>query len=315
MLLRQLLSLCLALFVAACGGPKEGPREVAERFFSQCGSGKSAEAYTGASTAFRLERTQRYFEARVRDLGLDGIEGVQWGELSAKGKTMIFPATVNRKKGGKLALEMSMVEEGGKWRVFAARGTVAGEDVFESISRATDNEGVGAKAFTDAVARAIPTERQLQQLAERTLLDFNSALAKGDFTDFHAGTSERWRFRGKDPRALIYAGRDPKKLEASDPENHSQRLTVGALDRAFRPFIEAKVDLSTITAAKLIFDEPPALNTNAVLNLRGHLDGVVFLQGFPPTPNKMTFHLEFVMEGAKWLLFGITVNLLPAEKK
>ncbi len=315
MLVRLLLSFGLALCLAACGGPKEGPREVAERFFSQCGSGKSGEAYAGASTAFKLERTQRYFEARVRDLGLDGVEAVQWGELSARGKTMILPVTMKLKSGSKLALEMSMVEEGGKWRLFAVRGVEAGEDVFESISRSADNEGSGAKTFTDAVARAIPTERQLQQLAERTLLDFNSALVKGDFADFHAGTSERWRFRGKDPRALSYAGRDPKKLEASDPDNRAQRLTIGALDRAFRPFIEAKVDLSTITAAKLIFDEPPALNTNAVLNLRGHLDGVVFLQGFPPTPNKMNFHLEFVMEGAKWLLFGITVNLLPVEKK
>ncbi len=315
MILRRLLTLCLALFLAACGGQKETPRDAAERFFSQCSTAKSAEAYAGASTVFRLERTQRYFEARVRDIGLDTATGAELGELVAKGKTVTLPANVKLKDGTALALEVSLIEEGGQWRLFSARNVAGGEDVFESMNRATDNAAEGAKSLTDAMTKTLPTEHQLQQLAERTLLAFNDALVKGDFSDFHAGTSERWRFRGKGSRALNYSGREAKKLDDSDPENRAERLTVGALDRAFRGFIEAKVDLSTVTAAKLIFDEPPAMNTNAVLNLRGHLDGVVFQNGFPPIPNKLSFNLEFVMEGAKWMLFGITVNLLPATAK
>lgn len=315
MLLRRLLTLCLTFFLAACGGKKETPRDAAERFFSQCNTAKSAEAYAGASTVFRLERTQRYFEARVRDIGLDTATGAELGEVAAKGKTMFLPANVKLKSGNALALEVSLIEEAGQWRLFSARSAAGGEDVFESINRATDNAAEGAKSLTDAMTKTIPTEHQLQQLVERTLLAFNDALAKEDFSDFYASTSERWRLRGKGSRALNYSGSEAKKLDDSDPENRAQRLTVGALDRAFRGFIEAKVDLSTITAAKLIFDEAPALNTNAVLNLRGHLDGVVFQKGFPPIPNKLSFNLEFVMEGSKWMLFGITVNLLPATGK
>ena len=315
MTLRRLFTLCLALFLAACGGQKETPREAAERFFSQCSTAKSAEAYAGASTVFRLERTQRYFEARVRDIGLDTATGAELGELVAKGKTVTLPASVKLKDGTALALEVSMIQEAGQWRLFSARNMAGGEDVFESTNRAMDNMAEGARSLTDALTKTIPTEHQLQQLAERTLLTFNDALLKGDFNDFHASTSERWRYRGKASRALNYSGREAKKLGDSDPENRAERLTVGALDRAFRGFIEAKVDLSTVTAAKLIFDEPPALNTNAVLNLHGHLDGVVFKSGLPPIPNKLNFNLEYVLEGAKWMLFGITINILPATTK
>ena len=71
MILRFLPLLLAALFLTGCGDPKQGPKEAAAEFFAKCASGKIDEAYKSASKIFQLERTDKYFEARVRDLGLE----------------------------------------------------------------------------------------------------------------------------------------------------------------------------------------------------------------------------------------------------
>jgi hypothetical protein len=312
MIRRLLLLLAVALTLSACGNPKQGPKEAAAEFFQKCAEGKSLEAYKSASKIFQLERTDKYFEARVRDLGLDRLKSVTWSEPEEKGDTQRVTGDFVVQDGRPLHLVITLAKEDGQWRVLSAKegkGDSKAEDVFAVLARSKDTQAEREKAFLEPVATALPTERQLQQLVEKTLMDFQDAITKNDFRDFFAAVSDRWKYRGKDPRLLNYTGTARDRIEESDPTNKAQRLTVEALRANFAPFAEAKVDLTPIKGKPMVLASPAHITSDGVLTLAGTYNEFVFQGGFPPQPRKLKFKLEYVMEGSSWRLFGITVNL------
>jgi hypothetical protein len=140
-------------------------------------------------------------------------------------------------------------------------------------------------------------------------MDFQEAINRNDFADFFLAVSDRWKYRGKDPRLLGYTGTDPRRIEESDPFNKSQRLTVEALRSNFEPFVTAKVDLKPIKGKPMTLTTPAHLTSDGVLTLSGTYKDFVFQGGFPAQPRRLRFKLEYVMEGSSWRLFGITLNL------
>ena len=305
---RLLLLLVCALCFGACGGPKQGPKEAAAEFFQKCAEGKVMEAYKSASKIFQLERTDKYFEARVRDLGLDQLKRAIWSEPEKKGETQRVKGDLVVHEDRPLTLVVTMVEEEGQWRVLNAKQE-KGEDVFAVVARTKDTQAEREKAFLEPVATAMPSERQLQLLVEKTLMDFQDAINRNDFKDFFASVSDRWKYRGKDPRLLNYTGTDRARIEESDPFNTAQRLTIEALRSNFGPFVEAKVDLTPIKGKSILLTSPAHITSDGVLTLAGTYKEFVFQGGFGAQPRKMKFKLEYVMEGSSWRLFGITVNL------
>ena len=315
MMIPRILLLLVTLAVASCSGPKTNPKDAAVEFFQKCASGNSAAAYQSASKVFQLERSQKYFEARVRDLGLDRVKSVEWSEPEARGETQRVRGKFSLNDDKTINLVVAMVQENGEWRLLGATQTVDDriDDVFAVVARTEDSESDRKRAFVEPVDTAMPSDRQLQQLVETTLIDFHEAIQADEFAGFFATVSDRWKYRGKDPRALNYAGTDPRRLQESDPMNRSQRLTVEALKREFHPFVAAKVDLSPIKGKKLILDPPAYITSDGVLTLQGHYKEFVFQGGFPAQPRRLSFKLEYVFEGSSWKLFGITLNVVPPE--
>lgn len=318
-MISRLLLLLAALFLAGCGEPKQSPKDVAADFFAKCASGKSAEAYKSSARVFQLERTEKYFEARVRDLGLDQVKTVSWSEPDVKGDTQRFTGIFTLQDDRTLTLHVTLAKEDGAWKVLGAREPKGKEDVFAVVARTQDTQNDRDKAFLEPVAMAMPSDRQLQQLVEKTLMDFNDAVQRADFADFFASVSDRWKYRGKDPRVLNYMGNDPRLREQADPSNRERRLTLSALQSSFEPFVAAKVDLSPIKGKSMVLAKPAHISSDGVLSMEGHYKEFVFQGGFPPQPRRVKFKLEYVFEGSSWRLFGITVNLenptaAPAER-
>ena len=283
----------------------------AQRFFTYCSEGKVDAAYEQASAAFKLARTAKYFDARVRDLGLDTVTRVEWGELEPRGKAMKLRGEFTLRDGGKFTLNLALLEEDGQWRLLDAKTdpapqTGAVDDVFAVTSRAKDSAALRATEVLEPIALAVPSDSQLQRLAEDTLLTFNDAIQNdGDFSALYADASDRWKYRGKDPRELSLRGKVP-----IDPFNDENRLTASALHRAFDSAIQAKIDISPLKGTKMILSEPARINSDGVLRLAGTFDCVVTQGGEAKLPRKLDFLLEYVFESSKWKLFGITVNLL-----
>lgn len=306
--LRFVIAMLACAIFTGCGAEKGGPVEAADRFFALCASGKAAEAFTTASATFQIERSSKYFQARVRETGLDSFQEVKWTPLDTPGRTQVVRGEFKLKDGRVLPLNVSMVQDAGRWCLFGAKLETASEDIFAFIERSPDGEEEGKKGFGDPYARALPSEKELQAMVEKVLLDFDDAVKRNDFSALYESASDRWKFRGKDARVLTYNGKDPKMLAKADPENKARRLTIAALDHAFHAFVEASADISRIKGEKMILDEPATLSTDRVLNVKGRYDTFVFQGGASPKPCKLSFSLEFVREGSAWRSFGITVN-------
>ena len=313
-LLTHLRFIIICVFFAGCGDSKNGPREAADQFFALCANGKAAEAYASASGIFQIERSAKYFQARVRELGFDTMQGVTWTPLDTPGRARTLRGEFKLKDGHTVPLIVSVVQDSGRWCLLGVKietpAGVVNEDLFAVAVRSQDSEAESNKALLEPVAATLPTERQLEKLAEKALLEFDDAVKKNDFQGLYDSASDRWKFRGKDPRVLTYPGKDKAMIEKSDPYNKAQRLTKTAMEHAFRGFVEANTDITPIKGKKMILDEPANLNSEGVLTLIGHYDAFVFQGGLPPTPCKMNFQLEFVQEGSQWKSFGFTVNFL-----
>ncbi len=315
----RIIILFLTLFLlAGCGGRVPSPREAAEQFLARLKEGKTADAYDSAASTFKLTRSRKYFEARVRDLGLGETKSVTLGEPEARGELMRVRGEFVLNNDTKEVLDFDFVKEGGAWRLIEARQPLSErpgmvEDVFAVEARSSDSKAERSKAFLEPIATPIPPERQVALLVKRSLLDFNTAVKSADFKAFRESVSDRWKYRGKDPQALNYAGTESRSVEDSDPMNKARRITVSALEMTFRPFVEAKVDLSPIADAKMKLDEPLRVNSEGVLIVTGTFDCDVFIGAPAALATRVTFRLEYVFESSTWKLFGLTVNVAKPQ--
>ncbi len=313
------LALLFAVLLCGCEDRSKTARDAAEEMSRLFSEQRIAEAYQQASSAFRFTRSEKYFAARVSDLGLCDASSVKWGGEERYGRLATVRGIFTLKDGGKLSLNFTFGKEDGGWRLIEARSEPAsgskgsGEDVFAVTLRTRDTVESRAMDILEPNALDAPAEPRLRQLAEDTLLLFNEAIQNGgDFSALYAAASDRWKYRGRDPRDLAYSGPDPDRLAKGDPENRDNRLTIAALRTAFAAAVVAKVDLSPIKGKKMILSTPARVSSDGVLNLNGTFDTFVHQASAPGQPRKLVFALEYVNEAGKWKLFGLAVHILTA---
>ena len=132
------------------------------------------------------------------------------------------------------------------------------------------------KSYTkaDASKAQLPSDDELQDMVKRTLLDFNDALQKEDFKDFHAKISKVWQRQTT-----------PEKMKSN-----------------FQSFIDGDADLSPISSMKANFTSPAEITKSTgvkTLETRGD---------YPTSPNASTFELKYIAEGKDWKLIGLKVE-------
>lgn len=296
----RLVALILAVVLTGCGDPPLSPAQISEKFFEQCGQGKYGEVYASTTIQFRTEKSAKYFEARVRDLKFDKVSNFQWQEPVIKDDIARRwgEITVPGEKGQPVVITLivTMHRDGKSWRVHEVTQIEEKErhDLFAPIARSDDMRQAVSTSFTEPVNREIPTERILRTLIEKTLLDFSAAIKVGNFEEFFLTISDRWKFRGMTIREI--------ELDLANDRN---RISVVQLNHAFKPFIEARADLSAITAAEMKLNEPARITSDGVLLTEGY---------FATSLTRVLFKLEYYFESGNWRLFGLSVDLKPAGK-
>ncbi len=126
----------------------------------------------------------------------------------------------------------------------------------------------------DASTGKVPTEAQLQAMTKETLLDFNDAVQKGDFTDFHSKISDVWK-------------------KTATPEK---------FDQGFKEFIDKKIDITNIRDKSATFDPAPNIIKKSgydVLTVNGNYD---------TSPLPVRFFTEYLNEEGNWKLISIKVD-------
>lgn len=129
-------------------------------------------------------------------------------------------------------------------------------------------------ALSDSSRGDVPSEREMERLTKRTLLDFNDAVQKGDFTDFHSKISNVWK-------------------KTSTPEKFNQ---------GFREFIQKDIDISTIEGKIAQYDPQPTVKRKSgykVLDAKGK---------YETSPLPVRFETEYIQEDGDWKLISIRVD-------
>lgn len=123
-----------------------------------------------------------------------------------------------------------------------------------------------------------PPDDQLQYLARETMLDFNDAIAKADFTDFYSNISKEWK----------------------------KQITPDVMKQSFQGFIDGKASFGEIS------DMDATLSTRKITK-QGQYRILAIDGEYPTSPRATTFELSYLAEGSEWKLFKIkvvtTVNL------
>ena len=129
-----------------------------------------------------------------------------------------------------------------------------------------------------AKQREVPSDTELKKLTDDTLLLFNSAVQSQDFGPFYKSTAKLWQ----------------------------EQTTPDKLKAAFKTFIEQKFDIASIIEnVKPVFEPPPAINSDGLLNVQG---------SYPIKPDKLAFVLEYLNEDGAWKLASINVKADKAAK-
>lgn len=119
-----------------------------------------------------------------------------------------------------------------------------------------------------------PPMSELRKMVEKTLLDFNDAVERADFSDFYASICVPWQ----------------------------KETTAKELQETFQGFIDRKIDISEISGMDAVFSSRPIIKKEL-----GYY--ALMLKGYYPTyPNTTKFTLHYIPDEKQWKLSSIRVN-------
>jgi hypothetical protein len=132
----------------------------------------------------------------------------------------------------------------------------------------------------DASKYEIPSDDELQDIVKKTMLDFNDALLKEDFEDFHDSISKYW----------------------------ARQTTPDKLKAGFQNLIDGDADMSEIKSMKAEFTK------DASIEREGSLRKLMTEGEYDTKDIKTKFELQYIPEGKQWKLFGIKVYTKVTRK-
>ena len=128
-------------------------------------------------------------------------------------------------------------------------------------------------------AAALPAGAELKKLTDESLLSFNAAVQKADFTDFYKSTAKLWQ----------------------------KQTTPEKLKEIFKAFIERKFDMEGVIKKRVpTFEPAPAMDSDGFMAVSGsyNVDG-----------DSLTFKLHYADESGAWKLAGINVQFKKASEQ
>lgn len=139
--------------------------------------------------------------------------------------------------------------------------------------------GLTGESGVTEVKPTLPADDEAKRLAHESLVSFHQALKEKNFTAFYQSVSPIWK----------------KQTDAVE------------LQKNFQSFIDGQLDLSGVVAAPIQFVEPPSMDENNVLILRGQVPEI------PDQSSTLTFELNYHPDEGAWKLVGISVKVRPVS--
>ena len=261
----------LTLALAGCGWfRKKDPQGEAESFLGLLAKGDVAAAYDSGAFAFQAQQNLHEFEGTAKEMGLLDFKSVTWPRSTVKPSEAKLDGEIVTKDGGKVIAKITLIRESGRWKIYSLRTPVEGEE-----GKTNNRFSLVGKSpeFNQVFKQALPSEKQIRMLVHETLVNFEHAIRDKNFDEFYKYISFAWQTQVSQHR----------------------------MERAFKGFMDMRIDLGAERNIEVVFDEPPAVNSEGLLVVKGH-----YL--FPPYT--VVFSLSYNYELPKWKLYGIDVNCL-----
>jgi hypothetical protein len=271
---------CLAAIVASCSRTPPSARDpelAANAFFAALAKGDARAAYDSAAFGFQAAQTFDAFLSNARELGLVGGQLPAWTGKEVHDNEAHLDGTLINLSGTPVTLSITMTPDGQAWKLFSlktATGLNEAENHFTLVGKGT--------GFNDVYHQPIPAPRLLDDLVRATMVSFSDAIRKKDFHAFYLGISQEW------------------KDGARASGDQASGVTENMLKTHFQGFIDKKIDLSAVAGLQPVYDQPPQINEEGLLEVQGHFD---------TQPYRLIFTLQYIYELPRWKLFGIDLGL------
>lgn len=252
------LGLFAGLGALAIGGAFALTRPVvnaSEQFLDLLGQGKIAEAYAHTADGFRAQQDEASFTRAVRQLGLTDFASVSWHSRQIENQEGMTEGTVTTKRGGTKPVSLRLIWERGRWAIVAVR--------FGGIDLAM-------------ASHSVPAEPELERLVAESLLGFNQAVRRRDFTAFHGTLADELK----------------------------HEVTPRRLQEVFQEFIDKDIDIGAIRDLKPRVAAGTGVKDRGILLVAGR---------YPTSPAEVRFELKYIQQQGAWKLIGIKVNVDKAD--
>jgi hypothetical protein len=270
----------VAVVLAGCAKPPsqaQDPVAAANAFFAALEQGDPRTAYNNSAFGFQAAQTFDAFLSNARELGLVGGQPPAWTSKEINASEARLDGAVVSQAGQPINISVTLTPDGNAWRLFSLKtGTPDGdtENRFTLVGKGS--------GFNDVYHQPMPDPPRLAALVQETLSKFNTAIKTGNFHEFYGYISQQWR--------------DGKRMTGEDASGVTEKM----LTDHFQGFTDKKIDLAVVRGLPVVFDKPPLIDQDGLLELYGHIDTVEY---------RVIFDLQYAYELPRWKLFGINISL------
>jgi len=223
-----------------------GIAATADEFFIALKAQDFAKAKTYLAEDFRAATSDEDLRNFVTRSALSNYASASWSTRSIQNSTGTLEGVVETTSGGSIPMSISLVREHDDWKIYTLRKLDAGIQSMQSGN-------------TPSVAEQV-------RLVRATTHDFADAVARKDFTAFHANTASVLQ----------------KQLTAAD------------LQKAMQSFVDTGEDFRPLD------NMMPVINSASLDD-----DGALVIEGsYATTPHPFKFRNRYLYEGIDWKLIS-----------
>jgi hypothetical protein len=223
----------------------------ADGFFLALHARDFAKAKTYLAEDFRAATSEEELREFVSRSALANYASASWSSRSIHNSTGELEGVIETGSGGSIPMHISLVREQGVWKIYTLRKMDAG--------------------IQPEHATATPGVAEQMRLVRATTHDFADAVARKDFTAFHAHTAVLWQ----------------------------KQVTPADLQNAMQSFLDSGVDF------RFLDDMAPVINSASIDG-----DGALVVEGsYPTKPNLFTFRHRYLYESLDWKLISINSKI------
>jgi len=272
----------LAILVTGCHRVPESagePQPAADAFFATLEGGNARAAYDSSAFGFQAGQTYDAFFSNAVDLGLIGGKPPQWSDKDVADTQVTLRGMLLSRTGSPITIAVTMTKDEGMWKLFSLQTSSGPGDLATENRFTTVGKGAG---FNDVYHQPMPGPKDLDALAHKTMSLLADAIRSDNFQTFYNSISTQWK-NGSRSDGTAMGGVTPIILK-----NH------------FQDFVDKKIDLTILQSLPVVYDLPPHIDQDGLLDVVGHFD-------IPS--RRVEFSFGYVYELPWWKLVSIDVGI------